>query len=185
MHSIVKSYSRTSCKHCCLVNTCGTEPFTQVQESLQPEFNLIASARLPSGSMPLSVQSITTKLYSSGTCYTLQPRMKNSQFKWYVGWKHWGSFSYIIATYQGWNLWLGRALALSRKFCPWFTGRNQDLTQVLFMGIREPQQPTWSTPASVDHSVWLQAEAWNNTITWQVSCGFISTSLKNLWSETP
>lgn len=161
---------------------CGTEPFTQVQESLQSEFNLIASARLPSGSMLLSVQSITTKLYSSGTCYTLHPRMKNSQFKWHVGWKRWGSFSYIIATYQGWNLWPGRALALSRKFCPWFTGRNQDLTQVLFMGISEPQQIVLRPLC-----VWFQAEAWNNTITWNntISWGFISMNLKNLWSETP
>lgn len=140
MHSIVKSYFRTSCKHYWVVYICGTEYFTQVQETLQPELNLIASARLSSGSMPISLQTITAKLYSSGTFYTLQPGIKNSQFKWHVGWKCWGSFSYIIATYQGWNLWPGRAFVLSRKFCPWLTGRNQDLAQVLFMGIREPQQ---------------------------------------------
>lgn len=117
--------------------------------------------------MPISLQSITTKLYSSGTWYTLQPGMKNSLFKWHVGSKCWGSFSYIIATYQGWNLWPGRALALNRNFCPWFTGRNQDLTQVPFVGIRETQQRV-SNGTSVVHLVWLQAEAWNNTITWQV-----------------
>lgn len=140
VHSIVKSYSRTSCKHCCLVYMSGTEPFTQVQESLQPELSLMASARLWSDSMTLSLKSTTTKLYSSATCYTLQPGTKNSQFKWPVGWKCWGSFSYRIATYRGWNLWPGRAFALSRKFCPWFTGRNQDLSQVLLMGIRGPKQ---------------------------------------------
>lgn len=85
MHSIVKSYFRTSCQHFCLVYMYGREHLTQMQESLQPELNLIASARISSGSMPISLQTNTAKLYSSSTCYTLQPGIKNSQIKCHMG----------------------------------------------------------------------------------------------------
>lgn len=69
--SVATGYPKTSCKHYGLMYPCGTEPFTKGQEGLQPELNLIASARLPSGSVALGLQFVTAKLYHSDTCYIL------------------------------------------------------------------------------------------------------------------
>lgn len=45
--NIAKAYAKTPCKHYCLIYICRREPFTQAQEGLHPELNLIVLAKFP------------------------------------------------------------------------------------------------------------------------------------------